>query len=346
MNHDANKQSHNASAGAAHPANDLIDRYVYQVIKRLPQTQRTDIEAELRGLIDDMLSARGSAGRDDVIAVLRELGRPAELAAKYSGSKRHLIGPEYFDIYLLVLKIVLAASTLGMVLVQVIGYVATPPESVWQAIGQFFAAVFTGLIQAFAWVTGVFALIERLAKGSPCKDQDWNPAELPPLPEQKAAIKRSEPIVGIVFTVLFLVILNVSPQLFSAYIHVDGVLHTAPVFDLAVFYRQLPLIDVMICLGLVKELLRLIVGRYTLPLSLALTVLNVAAMIMFIFLFGPASGIWNPDFMAQIGTEWSLSAGAAHLWSLVPKILVGLCIFGNVVDSIQLIVRGFRHREA
>jgi hypothetical protein len=69
-------------------------------------------------------------------------------------------------------------------------------------------------------------------------------------------------------------------------------------------------------------------------------------MIMFIFLFGPASGIWNPNFLTQMGTEWSLSSDAAYVWSLVPKILVGLCIFGNVVDSIQLIVRGLRHREA
>ena len=81
------------------PTGDLIDRYVYQVVRRLPQSQRADIEAELRGLIDDMLSARGGGKREDVIAVLRELGRPAELAFRYSGSRRSLIGPEYYDTY-------------------------------------------------------------------------------------------------------------------------------------------------------------------------------------------------------------------------------------------------------
>ena len=39
-------------------AGDMIDRYVYQVVKHLPQEQRADIEKELRGLIEDMLSAR------------------------------------------------------------------------------------------------------------------------------------------------------------------------------------------------------------------------------------------------------------------------------------------------
>ena len=76
-------------------------------------------------------------------------------------------------------------------------------------------------------------------------------------------------------------------------------------------------------------------ARYTVSLSAALVVLNVLSMIMFIWLFGPSSSVWNADFMTQIGTEWSLSADAALLWSIVPKILVGLCIFGNVVDSIR-----------
>ena len=324
---------------------DLIDRYVYQVTKRLPQTQRTDIEQELRGLIDDMLAARtGAPSKEDVTAVLRELGHPAELASKYSGSKRWLIGPGYFDIYMMVVKIVLAATGFGIVLAQVIGFVSAPPQNIWTAFGLFFASVFNGLIQAFAWVTVIFALIERFAKDTPYKNKDWNPADLPPVPEQKATIKRSEPIVGIVFTVLFLVVINTMPHLLGAYMF-TGSRTIVPVFDLTVFYRLLPLIDVMICLGLVKELLRLIVGRYTISLSVALVVVNVMSMIMFIWLFGPASGIWNADFMIQIGTPWSLSAQAAQLWSVVPKVLVGLCIFGNVIDSIQLVVRAFRHRE-
>lgn len=325
---------------------DLVDRYVYQVTKRLPQAQRTDIEQELRGLIDDMLSAKTDApSKEDVTAVLRELGHPAELASKYSGTKRWLIGPEYFDIYMMVLKIVLAVTGFGMVLAQAIGYVSAPPQNVWTAFGLFFASVFSGLVQAFAWVTGIFALIERFAKEAPYKGMDWNPADLPPVPEQKATIKRSEPIVGIVFTVLFLVILNVSPQLFGAYLPEGSSVRVVPVFDLTVFYRLLPLIDVMICIGLVKEMLRLIVGRYTVSLSVALVVLNVMSMIMFIWLFGPSSGIWNADFMTQIGTPWSLSAEAAFGWNLLPKILIGLSIFGTIVDSIQLIVRAFRHQQ-
>jgi hypothetical protein len=113
-----------------------------------------------------------------------------------------------------------------------------------------------------------------------------------------------------------------------------------PVFDLTVFYRHLPLVDAMICVGLVKEVLRLVTGRYTLALSLGLTALNIVSVVMFILLFGPASGVWNPDFMTQIGTEWSLSETAAKLWSFVPIVFTGFVILGHVIDSVQAILRG------
>ncbi len=325
--------------------NDLIDRYVYQVTKRLPQAQREDIEQELRGLIDDMLCAKTDAPtKEDVTAVLRELGHPSELAAKYGGPRRWLIGPAYYDIYIMVVKIVLAATGFGIILAQSIGLITAPPQTIWQGFAVFIGSVFGGVIQSFAWVTAIFAIIERCAKDAPWKGKDWNPSDLPPVPDHKKTIKRSEPIVGIAFTVLFLVVVNTMPQLLGAYIFNDGSYTTVPVFDLTVFYRLLPLIDVMICLGLVKELLRLIVGRYTTAMCVALVVINVMSMVMFIWLFGPSSGIWNPSFMTQIGTPWSLSADGAKFWSIVPKVLVGLCVFGNIVDSIQLIVRALRRQ--
>ena len=37
---------------------ELFDRYIYAVVKRLPQKQRSDISRELRVLLDDMLDSR------------------------------------------------------------------------------------------------------------------------------------------------------------------------------------------------------------------------------------------------------------------------------------------------
>ena len=37
---------------------EMVERYIYAVTKKLPEKQRSDIEQELRSLIEDMLSAQ------------------------------------------------------------------------------------------------------------------------------------------------------------------------------------------------------------------------------------------------------------------------------------------------
>lgn len=50
---------------------DLMERYIYAVTRRLPRAQREEIADELRELIGDMLEADPAAGME---GVLLELG--------------------------------------------------------------------------------------------------------------------------------------------------------------------------------------------------------------------------------------------------------------------------------
>lgn len=68
--------------------NDVIEAYAVDVVRRLPRKGREEIGFELRGLLAEMLADRAQAeGRaaDDamVLAMLREFGTPAEVAARY-----------------------------------------------------------------------------------------------------------------------------------------------------------------------------------------------------------------------------------------------------------------------
>lgn len=61
----------------------------------------------MQSLIEDMLEERipaGQASKEDVESVPLELGRPNELAAKYRGYERYLIGPMLLDTYLTLLQ--------------------------------------------------------------------------------------------------------------------------------------------------------------------------------------------------------------------------------------------------
>lgn len=79
--------------------NDVIDAYVADVIRRVPGRQRDEIGLELHGLLAEMLDDRAQAqGRvaDDamVLAMLRDFGTPAEIAARYRPPGMLLLPPE------------------------------------------------------------------------------------------------------------------------------------------------------------------------------------------------------------------------------------------------------------
>ena len=66
----------------------LIDRYVREIGRRLPQKSRADIEKEIRSALEDMLEDRSKKEGRDVddemtAAVLKEYGQPDKVAASY-----------------------------------------------------------------------------------------------------------------------------------------------------------------------------------------------------------------------------------------------------------------------
>jgi hypothetical protein len=248
----------------------MIDRYIYDVVRRLPATQREDISRELGSLIDDMTEERADNGkteRENAEDVLMELGSPFALAGKYREGKKYLIGPAYYDQYWFVLKIVLIAVTVGMVIAAVVqgaAFVADTPgatqaqliEGAASAVGSAVANVVLGLVQGFAWVTVIFAIIERCSLKIDIREAmggAWKPGDLEdrPVPSEQAVIKKGDSIAGIVFTVAVIILFNFAPYLMSVWLTgPDGALHFVPLFDLGVLNAMLPLFNICFALAL------------------------------------------------------------------------------------------------
>ena len=57
---------------------EMIERYIYEVVKRVPQAVKEEIRMELQELIEDMCGEEGS----NVETVLQKLGDPAEFAKR------------------------------------------------------------------------------------------------------------------------------------------------------------------------------------------------------------------------------------------------------------------------
>ena len=283
---------------------DIIDRYIYDVVRRLPPNQRQDIERELRSLIEDMLES-GPENRN-VEDVLKELGNPLDLARQYRGDSQYLIGPENFDSYTFVLKIVLICCLVSAVVSGIVQSVSdfNTTGDFFKSLGNQIADVITqgiiSLVGAFGFVTLIFAVVERRKiKVDLDYKRDWSPVKLPHIPAVKAILKKSDLIVELVFTLLLFGILVFAPQLLGAWTKEGGQMQSVPIFNLAVWPSVSVFFIICCALSLIEIIVRLAVGCYNYIVAVTTTVLNmlVFAITAFIFKCFP---IWNTDFIPAL----------------------------------------------
>jgi len=147
---------------------DLVERYLKAVAAQLPKETRDDIVAELRddimGRIEDLEARLGRAPSDDEVeALLREVGHPLTVAARYRPGPQALIGPELYPWWMFGVKVGLAV----MVCVTLIGLavrVLVGDVYLGQAIGQGVASLFNGAVSIIGILTVAGFILERQEK--------------------------------------------------------------------------------------------------------------------------------------------------------------------------------------
>lgn len=277
--------------------NELIDRYVYAVTRRLPARLRNDIDKELHSLIEDMLDARcgGLMPEDrDVRVILTELGTPSELAMRYMPEGRdHLIGPAYYSQYKMVTGIVLASVTFGLVLSGFISFFTDSSEALYFTLFSWIGTLITGLIAAFGAVTFIFAVFERknIALNFGGSELD----SLPPVPEKKSVIPKGEPIAGIIFSVIFCVIFLAAPQIICAKFGADQPF--IPVFNVDLIHQLWYIFVALTILGIARESFKLYEGRYTKRLAIVTVVSDILSAALTLVLLS-SQQILNSAFIA------------------------------------------------
>lgn len=275
---------------------DMMDRYVFEVTKRLPAAQKGDIDLELRSLIEDMLSQTEIEEHEAALdAVLHELGKPSDLADKYRENRRYLIGPALYELYLLILKIVVGSVAIGLTAALSIAYIVSAEADLVELGISLVATVFQAVLQAIAWVTVIFAIIDRSNSTKEASAEvAWKLSDLPPVPGNKTIIKVWEPLAGIVFLVLVILLFNVSPQLIAVYFSDGGQFNSLPVLDTNIVKDLLPLINISLGAALLKEVFHLLERRYTLRLAIVTTLCNVVGIGLLLYVFSNPA-IWNPE---------------------------------------------------
>lgn len=141
---------------------DMVERYLEAVAAQLSAEEREDIVAELRDLILSRIEAKeeelGRAPTDDEReAILREIGHPLVVAARYRKGPDSLIGPELFPYWLYGVKaglLVLLAVHAILLVVTLIGGPRDAGQAISQAFHGFFGAGLT-LIGALTLAGGL-----------------------------------------------------------------------------------------------------------------------------------------------------------------------------------------------
>lgn len=328
----------------AHMEKETIERYVYAVTKRLPHGQREDIAMELHSLIDEMVQAKGgdSAAVEDT---LLELGDPALLADTYRGTARYVIGPHYFDLYVLVLKIVGFAVTLGIAISLGIGMVFNAPAGPIDFFSHLAGTLFGAYAQGFAWVTIIFWIMEwqQKRKGIDEPLEKWSIESLPEVPQRNAIIPRSEPIASLVFLVLVFAILNSAPWIIRI-ARLDESVYLVSPFIPAVFKRMLPLFNLTIVIAMGIEFAKLYSGVQSKRLALLTIGLKLVSLAISLYIVA-VSGIWNPDLVQQMAVVFDKDAQTlttlSRFWSFFPRFIVIIMVLGYVVETAETIWRAW-----
>lgn len=305
----------------------LIERYVHDVARRLPQKQRRDVAMELTTEIEEMAKGRNKAGRlikQHVYDVLMELGSPSKLADQYREHPRYLIGPEYFESYITLLK------SIYIIVLPLLLFITWMSESLTQ--NHTFVSILLSLIgmsveisvHLFFWSTLSFLFAQKVAGMKPY-DEDWTPDSLPTLPAERE-ITRNESYFAIAWSVFaVLATLFQIPVIFE-WLGPDDV----PQFFSEAMWPQWTLgLLALSLLGLLTEIIKLAVRGWTTMTVALVSIVNIITITFFVSLVTLVEPIANPDLMKLI-------AGSLDRPDIAGTVHTGIIVFVYIVVAISI----------
>jgi len=322
--------------------NELVERYIYAVTKSLPSKTREDVAKELRSIISDMLDERCGEllpSENDVKVVLTELGTPRELAEKYNpDGGKCLIGGLYYHQYKLVLKIVLISVAFGLAVAGTITSIMN--QEVWYvSFAQWISAILNSLASAFTFVTLLFAFFYH--KGVKIDIKAESIDDLPPIPKKRNTISKGESISGIAISVIFAVVFLLAPQIFCVIFADSGTF--IPVFNVEVIHSTWYLIVALAVIGIIRESIKLIDGRYTQRVMIVTIVADLMSVgLSFWWLMNER--IMNTELISNLSEIFKDdSSFIISFISQLQYIFLGIIVFSLILDIISTVIKTERN---
>lgn len=318
---------------------NLIDIYIQEVTRRLPEKDREDVSMELRSTIEDMLP--DDYGEDEAKEALAKLGNPAVLASGYSNRPMHLIGPHYYESYVSLLKMLLpiaiVISVISVVAENLIGYSGGEnPDTMIHAFVNLIVEGIVGsfgvIVQFFFWITVIFVIIERAdanrdSESNASRFKAWTPDDLKKLAHipEKRVISKISVFGSLLWTTVWVSLYFYADHIVVVHLRQDSGLELLySVFNQEVLLRYWPLVLIMAGLEIALALYKYFIGQWTPRLAIFNTVVQLmGALIVIFILLSP--NLFNPDFLAFMADLFAVTvekfksgviAGSIALWMI------------------------------
>ncbi|MEW6402080.1 MAG: hypothetical protein AB1649_09785 [Chloroflexota bacterium] len=322
----------------------LIDRYVAEVGRHLPGAERADIEAEIRSTLEDMIeeSAQDSgspADQKQISAVLRQFGDPELLAQKYTRTKRYLIGRRWYELYMGILKRVLAVALPVSLLIQFFVKYAATSENLSRVLLQSAGATLNIGVHIWFWITVTFVILEhsglKPSELDSGESREWTPEQLPQLPRPRQ-IGVGDVVTDIILTLGGMAFVAFSTSL----LRISGDAGNIPLLHPDLWKVWLPLFFVLSGLTLVHELFKLRIENWTPALTITNVILGLVAIGYLLGLVF-SQGLLNPAFLAVLesgGVTPELRQSAEWTIGITVAIIIG-CYAWSIYNSIIMAKR-------
>lgn len=256
-----------------------------------------------------------------------------------------MIGPELYDSYVLVLKVVLIVISASIVVGFLIHTILDPISILDYFIDMIVSSV-TALPMAFGWTTFGFAMGEFFGEinENDLPGQVWKPSDLPPIPDEKKQIKRGESIVGIIFYAIFIVLLSFSVEYFGVWVFQDEFIGVVPFLNEQTYEAYSLFIILILGFGVLKECLKLVTGKWSYKLAIFTTFMNAVSMAAILFIIS-GRDFWNPQFISELSAVGVITVGSnafdivTKVWDQLTFWIPILLILGLVWDTVDGFIR-------
>lgn len=316
---------------------NLIERYIYEVGRYIPRRKRGDILAELRSVLVDTLEDRfGSQPSDSQVEeLLREYGKPRDVAASYYPQSQYLVGPALFPLFRMVAWIVVASVLGAQVLAFGIGmFVANDAFSAVEILSSLINSVPISL----GWVLITFMILQYFDAKPHLEDEPWDPKKLPEInPGQE--LKSGEMIVGLVFSVLVLVLVTFFPQWIGFITTPGGKFYPNPVI-----LDYLLLIQISLAAGIALNVFLLWRRRWGLATRLLRIGLDIYQVVVLgLLVVGHNQWLAARSSVGLLDGLEAIEAMADGVWELVGMHAFRLAfIVALIVSSIEILAKIYR----